>query len=130
MEGVICASCHSFITAEAECPGCGTSVVREGEGMNVIDRLQPDCLIHRYNGSDMLEPAVIVKVGKTNIKVATRLREYAHPVTVPKAGVYSFDPALFGSIQALRNERTAAIRRYELLIGSHWQRLKPLGPER
>jgi hypothetical protein len=107
------------------CPGCGQNVVLEGEGKNIIDRIQPDCLLHRYEGSDLLEPAVIIKEGKTNIKAATRLKEYATPVTVPKQKVYAFDQSALSAIQALRNERTATIMRYDRQIQSHWQHLKP-----
>lgn len=126
MDGVICASCHSWLTAEqGSCPGCGGSVVFEGENKSVIDRLQPNCLIHRYEGSDMLEPAVLIKEGKTNVKVATKLKEYANPVTVPKHKVYSFNQEILSSIQSLRNERTATIMRFDQLIQSHWKTLKP-----
>ncbi|MDT8903099.1 hypothetical protein [Anaeroselena agilis] len=130
MEGIICASCHSWLTIDTgACPGCGCPVVLEGDNKSVIDHLQPNCLIHRYEGSDMLEPAAIVKEGKTNIKAATRLKEYAQPVTVPKNKVYAFDQNILGSIQALRNERTATIRRYDEQIASQWQQLKPYKPK-
>jgi len=130
MDGVVCASCHIWLIPEsASCPGCGNSVVLEGEDKTVIDHLQPNCLIHRYEGSDLLEPAVVIKVGKSNIKAATRLKEYEKPVTVPKHKVFSFDQNLLSSIQALRNERTATIHRYDHLIQSHWQHLKPYNPE-
>lgn len=126
MDGVICASCHSWLTAEnGSCPGCGSNVIFEGENKSVIDRLQPNCLIHRYEGSDMLEPAVLIKEGKTNVKVATKLKEYASPVTVPKHKVYSFNQDILSSIQSLRNERTATIMRFDQLIQSHWKSLKP-----
>jgi hypothetical protein len=129
MEGVICSNCHSWLGVDAAaCPGCGGGIVLDGEGKNVIDRLEPNCLIHRYEGSDMLEPAVVLKEGKTNFKAATRLKEYADPITVPKHKVYGFDQTALGAIQALRNERTAAIRRYDQLIHSHWQNLKPYKP--
>ena len=127
MEGIVCSNCNFWFQAEnASCPGCGTALIMEGESKNVIDRMEPNCLIHRYDGSDLLEPAVILKEGKSNMKVATKLRDYAKPVTVPKHKVYYFDQTILGAIQALRNERTATIKRYDQLIGSHWQRLKPL----
>lgn len=129
MEGVVCANCHSWLVNLGSCPSCGGEIVLDGEGKNVIDRLQPDCLIHRYEGSDMLEPAVIIKEGKTNIKAATKLKEYSHPVTVPKHKVFFFDASALGAIQALRNERTATIMRYDQMIQSHWQRLKPYKPK-
>lgn len=130
MEGIVCANCHSWLTLDTPaCPGCGEAVVLDGAAKNVIDHMQPDCLIHRYEGSDMLEPAVVLKEGKTNIKAATRLKEYAQPVTVPKSKVYAFDQEILGSIQSLRNERTATIRRYDRQIESQWQQLKPYKPK-
>ena len=132
MEGSVCAGCHSFFPQDTvTCPGCGETIIPDGAAKNIIDRLLPDCLIHRYDGSDMLEPAVVIKQGKANVKVATRLKEYADPVTVPRAKVYTFDQSVLGSIQALRNERTATVRRYDQLIASHWKQLKPLydGPK-
>ena len=129
MEGVVCANCNTWLVDAAACPGCGGDIILAGDGKNVIDRLQPNCLIHRYDGSDMLEPAVVLKEGKTNIKAATKLREYSHPVTVPKHKVFSFDHNTLGVIQALRNERTATIMRYDQMIQSHWQRLKPYKPK-
>lgn len=126
MDGYVCAGCHALITTPVSvCPGCETALVYDGSEKNVIDRLEPNCLIHRYEGSDMLEPAVLLKVAKTNVKVATKLREYPQPVTVPKSKVYTFDPNVYSKIQALRNERTATIGRYDQLIKAHWQHLKP-----
>lgn len=78
-----------------------------------------------YEGSDLLEPASVIKEGKVNVKVATKLKEFACPITVPKSKVYAFSQTSLGAIQALRNERTAAIMRYDKLIQSHWQQLKP-----
>lgn len=126
MDGVICANCHTWLNTVADaCPGCGSGIVLDGEAKNVIDRLQPNCLIHRYAGSDLLEPAVFIKEGKVNCKVATKLKEYPNPVTVPKNKVYSFNQDTLSAIQALRNERTATIMRFDKLIQSHWQNLKP-----
>lgn len=126
MEGVVCANCHSWLGLDAAaCPGCGDNIIADGDGKNIIDHLQPNCLIHRYEGSDLLEPAVIIKEGKSNIKAATRLKEYAQPVIVPKHKVYSFDQSILGAVQALRNERTATVRRYDQQIQHHWQQLKP-----
>lgn len=126
MEGFVCSNCNFWVAADnASCPDCGSAFVWDGAAKNIIDHMEPNCLIHRYEGSDLLEPAVIVREGKTNMKVATKLREYAKPVTVPKHKVYAFDQTVLGSIQALRNERTATIHRYDQQIGSHWQRLKP-----
>lgn len=129
MEGFVCASCHAWFVDAPTCPGCGGDIILDGDDKNVIDRLEPNCLIHRYEGSDMLEPAVVLKEGKTNFKAATKLKEYSHPVTVPKHKVFSFDQSTLGTIQALRNERTATVMRYDLMIQSHWQRLKPYKPK-
>ena len=126
MDQNICASCHSLISLQSSvCPGCGQSIVSAGNQKNIIDKFEPDCLIHRYEGSDMLEPAVLIKEGKTNVKAATKLKEYAHPVTVPKTKVYQFDTAVLDAIQSLRSDRSATIHRYDELIQSHWQQLKP-----
>jgi len=130
MDGIICANCHSWLApGSPACPGCGNAVIAAGSGKNIIDRFEPDCLIHRYEGSDLLEPAVVIKQGKSNIKAATKLKEYAQPVTVPRQKVYAFDAATLGAIQSLRNERTAAIRRYDRQILAHWQKLRPYSPE-
>jgi len=126
MDVYVCTGCHTTIdTPVANCPQCATALVYDGPGKNVIDRLQPNCLIHRYEGSDMLEPAVLLKVGKTNVKVATKLREYSQPITVPKHKVYAFDQKVYSAIQSLRNERKATIGRYDQLIQAHWQQLRP-----
>lgn len=127
MEGIVCAGCHTWLDMSMTiCPECSAAIIGDGENKNVIDRLQPNCLIHRYEGSDLLEPAVLIKEGKTNYKVATKLREYAKPVVVPKTKVFCFDQNVLSSIQALRNERTATINRYDQLIQSHWKHLKPV----
>ena len=125
MNEVVCMSCHNCLPDDlSACPGCGSAIILTGESRNVINRLQPNCLIHRYEGSDLLEPAVILKETKLNCKVATRLKEYAKPVTIPKSKVYAFDQKILGTIQALRNERSATIHRYDQLIQAHWQNLK------
>lgn len=126
MEGVVCMSCHSWLpTPAVNCPHCQNELILDGETKNVIDSLQPDCLIHRYDGSDLLEPAVILKEGKTNMRVATKLIEYNKPISVPKTKVYAFSHAILSSVQSLRNERTATMRRFDQQIQAHWQRLKP-----
>ncbi len=125
MNEIVCSSCYQCLPADlAACPGCGSQLVHEGDNKNVIDRLQPNCLIHRYEGSDLLEPAVIIKETKANCKVATKLKEYIKPVTIPKSKVFAFDQKILGAIQALRNERTATMHRYDQLIQAHWQNLK------
>ncbi len=129
MSEIVCMSCHSYLPTDlAACPGCGSELVLEGDSKNVIDRLQPNCLIHRYEGSDLLEPAVVLKETKANCKVATKLKEYAKPVTIPKSKVYAFDQKVLGTIQSLRNERTATMYRYDQLIQTHWQSLKQYEP--
>jgi hypothetical protein len=126
MDGCICANCKAWLTAASEsCPECNTSLVWDGENRNIIDRIEPNCLVHRYDGSDLLEPGVVIKVGKSNLKVATRLKEFSSPITVSKTKVFSFNQNLLSSIQALRNERTATMMRFDRLIQSHWQDLKP-----
>jgi hypothetical protein len=126
MEEVICANCYTPLSPDLPaCPGCGDSIVITGEQKNILDHVQPNCLIHRYDGSDLLEPAFILKEGKTNLKAATKLKEYTKPITVPKHKAYAFDQNILSSIQSLRNERTASIMRYDQLIQSHWQQLKP-----
>ena len=57
--------------------------------------------------------------------MATKLQEYSAPVIVSKHNVYAFNQNVLNSIQALRNERTATILRYDQLIKSHWQQLDP-----
>ncbi|MDF2569588.1 MAG: hypothetical protein K0R55_1192 [Sporomusa sp.] len=126
MDDIVCMSCHNCLPSNlSSCPGCGSELILAGDNKNVIDQLQPNCLIHRYEGSDLLEPAVILKEAKTNCKVATKLKEYAKPLTVPKVKVYTFDQKILGAVQALRNERTATMYRYDQLIQSHWRNLKP-----
>lgn len=126
MDGMICASCHTWMTLQARnCPSCKTNIVTDGINKNVIDRIQPNCLIYRYDGSDLLEPGVVIKQLKVNLKVATRLREYSHPILVPKNRVFAFNQNLLNSIQGLRNERTAAMVRFDQLIQSHWHNLAP-----
>lgn len=129
MNEIVCKSCHNYLPGDlTACPDCGSTLIFDGESKNVIDRLQPNCLIHRYEGSDLLEPAVLIKETKTNCKVATKLKEYAKPLTVPKVKVYQFDQKILGAIQSLRNERTATMYRYDRLIQAHWQTLKPYTP--
>lgn len=127
MDEMICSNCHTWMTnPEIEnCPNCNTTILADGESKNIIDRLEPNCLIYRYHGSDLLEPAVVLKQLKVNLKVATKLQEYASPILVPKENVYAFSQDVLSSIQELRNERTATITRFDQLIQSHWQNLIP-----
>lgn len=126
MDGMICANCHTWMTLQVKnCPNCNATIFTDGDEKNIIDRIQPNCLIYRYSGSDILEPAVVIKQSKVNIKVATKLQEYSAPILVPKNKVYAFNQNILSSIQGLRNERTATIMRYDQLIKSHWQQLKP-----
>jgi hypothetical protein len=126
MDGIICSQCHTWMTPHVKnCPNCNTTIFLDGENKNIIDRIQPNCLIYRYHGSDLLEPAVIIKQLKVNVKVATKLQEYANPILVPKEKVFTFNQNILSSIQGLRNERTATMVRFDQLIQSHWQHLKP-----
>ncbi|MCE5286254.1 MAG: hypothetical protein LLG02_10465 [Pelosinus sp.] len=129
MDGVVCTNCHTWLPlSENACPTCSTPIILKGNDKNVIDSIQANCLIHRYDGSDLLEPAVVLKEGKVNLKVAAKLKDYAAPVSVRKDRVYAFNQDVLSSIQALRNERTATIYRYDELIKKHWQNLKPYKP--
>lgn len=126
MERIICAGCYAWLTPDlTHCSGCNSEIFLDGDNKNIIDRIQPNCLIYRYDGSDILEPAVIIKQSKVNVKVATKLKEYASPVVVSKQNVYAFNQNILSAIQALRNERTATIMRFDQLIQSHWQHLQP-----
>ncbi len=124
--GFVCQNCLSYFNEINQyCQHCHSSLVYEGEGKNIIDHLNPDCLIHRYNGSDMLEPAVLLKPGKVNAKVATTLAEYAKPIVVPKNKIYTFQHDIFCAIQSVRSERAATMKRYDYMIENHWQKLTP-----
>lgn len=126
MNEIVCASCHAcFSYGASECPSCHTALIYTGDEANVITSFSPNCLVHRMRGSDRLEPAVLLKEGRTNVKVATRLAEYAKPLTVPKSETYTFSADLLAHIQALRNERTAAMHRYDAQIAVYWQALTP-----
>ena len=126
MSDIVCSSCYAcFPRGETTCPSCRAALVYAGDEANVITTFSPNCLVHRMRGSDRLEPAVLVKEGRTNVKIATRLAEYSEPLTVPKAETYMFDAELYAHIQALRNERTAAMHRYDTQIAVYWQALTP-----
>lgn len=124
MSEFICARCSAYFQAARElCPQCQTALFYEGEDKNVVDALAPNCLVHRYRGSDLLEPALLLKVGKVNAKVAFRLRDIARPVSVPKEEVFRLDEAVLASINALRDERCEEMRRFDERIGTCWQKL-------
>lgn len=124
MSEFICARCNAYFQAAQElCPKCQTALFYEGERKNVVDTLAPNCLVHRYRGSDLLEPALVLKVGKVNAKVALRLKDIAKPVSVPKEEVYQLDDAVLQSINALRDERCEEMRRFDERIGGQWQKL-------
>lgn len=126
MDGIICVSCHTWLTSDlTNCPTCNTTLFLDGKDKNIIDRIQPNCLIYRYAGSDILEPAIVLKQSKVNLRVATKLQEYNAPVVVAKQNAYAFNQPILSAIQALRNERTATMMRYDQLIQSHWQHLQP-----
>jgi hypothetical protein len=126
MDKIICASCYTGLTADlSNCPTCNTAIFLDGDNKNIIDRIQPNCLVYRYAGSDILEPAVIIKQNRANVRVATKLQEYTTPIVVAKQNVYAFNQNILSAIQALRNERTATMMRYDQLIQSHWQHLEP-----
>lgn len=91
-----------------------------------MDGFIPNCLVYRYAGSDLLEPAIIVKKGKKNFHVATRPEELARPVAVPKHNVYALDQEIYDAITALRTQRKETITRYDALIQEKWQYLRPL----
>lgn len=121
---LICNSCkkefHSF---SAACPHCQTTIILEGAGKNISETFVPDCLIHRYRGSDLLEPAVVLKKGKTNLKIAIRAKDLAKPITVPKDAVFQYDETIFRSVCALRDDRCETMRRYDAEIGAYWNKL-------
>ena len=126
MDEIICASCYRELPEQTQiCPHCGGIINWDGEAKSIIDRIEPNCLIHRYDGSDLLEAAVLIKEAKTNCKVATKLKEYSHPISVPKNKIFQFDDKVLASVQALRNERSATMYRYDHQIKAHWNKLKP-----
>ncbi|MDU4959648.1 MAG: hypothetical protein E6X17_03155 [Sporomusaceae bacterium] len=126
MDGIVCANCSQFApVTSAACPGCGSAFIRSGAQKNIIDQLEPNCLIHRYDGSDLLEAGTVLKKGKSNYKVALKLSDYTKPITVPRHKVYHYNPELFGAVQELRSQRAASSLQFEQQIGSHWSRLQP-----
>jgi hypothetical protein len=126
MDIVICENCFSPNTITQCCTQCGVPFVLEGESKNVIDHFVPTCLVHRYEGSDMLEPAAIVKEGKRYYHIATRLMEYAHPTKVAKEKVFHFDPHLLEQVNALRQERREYIDELDARMAQVWSNLQVL----
>lgn len=130
MDGIVCAKCSHFVPVTAvSCPDCGSAFIRSGAEKNVIDRIIPNCLIHRYDGSDLLEPGIVLKAGRSNYKVALKLSDYAKPVTVPKHKVYTYNQELLSAVQQLRSQRAASSLEFERQIGSHWNRLQPFAAD-
>ena len=126
MDGLVCSKCNTYFpNTHTICPNCGLEVILEGDGKSVIDKLVPNCLVHRYDGSDLLEPAVVLKAGRTNYKVAIKLKDYPKPISVPKHKVYMFNQNLFNSVQNLRSERSSTMMRFEQQIANHWNQLQP-----
>lgn len=124
MSEFICARCNAYFReAQAACPQCRTPLFYEGADKNVVDAFAPNCLVHRYRGSDLLEPALLLKVGKVNAKVAFHLKDIVKPVSVPKEEVFRLDEEVLHSINALRDERCETMRRFDERIGCCWQKL-------
>lgn len=122
----ICDSCKTYVNSPTDiCPQCQIKLIFDGTGKNITTALEPNCLIHRYQGSDLLEPARIVKEGKTNVKVAVKLKDLVKPLIIPKQEVFALNPALLTSITALRNERRETMDHYDYLIGEYWEQLDP-----
>lgn len=123
MHILICQSCFSPNSASACCTQCGTMFVTEGEAKNVIDTFEPTCLVHRYEGSDLLEPATVVKEGKRYLYVATQLLEYAHPTKVPKERVFTYNQALLNDVNHLRKERRDYVDAIDVRMAELWSQL-------
>lgn len=123
---LICQNCLSPNAASACCTQCGSMFVMEGAGKNVIDTFAPTCLVHRYEGSDLLEPAVIVKEGKRYLYVATQLLEYARPTKVPKTRVYTYNEGLLEDVNRLRKERKEYVEAVDVRMAQLWSQLQTL----
>jgi len=126
MDIVICKQCYMPNTVSPCCLECGTPFVMEGEEKNIIDQLVPTCLVHRYDGSDMLESAAIVKEGKRYYHVATKLIEYAHPAKIPKNRVFQLNEGLLAQINQLRQERRDYINTIDAQMAQLWTGLQNL----
>lgn len=126
MTEAVCRHCRTYLAEPlAVCPVCASPLIYIGEDQSVIRTLPADCLVHRYRGSDLLEPAAILSEGRTNIKIATRLADYNRPLTAPKRETYVLDRALLSQINDLRAERRRAVEAYDEKIAACWQHLTP-----
>ena len=127
----ICNACLHYIeTATKQCPHCQTELIFSGDQKNITDELIPNCLIHRYDGSDLLEKGRMIKEGKVNNKVVLKLKDFTRPLSIPKNKIYAFDPSILSSIDALRQERKEVMEHYDFLIGEYWDRLEPILDEK
>lgn len=126
MDILICQNCFSPNTTSTCCTQCGSMFVTEGPEKNVFDTFKPTCLVHRYEGSDLLEPAAIVKEGKRYLYVATALLEYARPTKVPKERVFKYNQALFENVTNLRQERRNYVAAMDTRMAGLWSQLETL----
>lgn len=126
MNIVICRNCLSPNAPSSHCTQCGTTFITEGGNKNIIDKFEPTCLVHRYEGSDLLEPAAVVKEGKRYFYVATQLLEYARPAKVPKTRVFNFNQALLDSVNQLRKERKEYVATIDARMAALWTQLETL----
>lgn len=126
MHIVICQNCNSPNSAATCCTECGSMFITEGTNKNTIDTFIPTCLVHRYEGSDLLEPAVVVKEGKRYLYVATQLLEYAHPTKVPKERVFKYNQTLLGDVNQLRKDRKDYVAAIDTRMSALWSQLKTL----
>lgn len=122
----ICTNCHGELSQiSASCPHCHTTLCWEGHNKNTHDQIIPDCLIHRYQGSDLLEPAAFLKNGKINVKVALTTPIGVKQITVPKQEVFQLDNNILNSITDLRQSRCQTMADYDNKISAYWNNLSP-----
>lgn len=125
----ICNSCQGYADRPvSHCPHCQTPLILAGPEKNITDSIKPDCLVHRYQGSDLLEPALVLKEGKINMKVAVKLKDLAKPLTVPKAEVFRNNDAVFQAITALRRQRKEQMEEFDKAIAAYWKKLQNYAP--
>lgn len=121
----ICNSCNTYLNEPlSQCPNCQINFVFSGKDKNITDSLAPNCLVHRYQGSDLLEKATVLREGKTNMKVAVKLKDLAKPLTVPKSEVFKIDEKILNNINNLRSERKAQMAKYDEDIANYWENLQ------